>query len=344
MPESFLALSATDRRDALGVAGEASGRPPHLLEKDVWVVWALETLFASNYAEHLVFKGGTSLSKAYAAIRRFSEDVDLTYDIRALAPDLVSGEVEALPPNRSQEKKWSREIRDRLARWVEFDALPYVQSALISSKLDAVARAEGDKLWIEYASLTAGTGYVRPAVLLEFGARSTGEPWVAKPIVCDAATHLPDFEFPTTTVRVMRAERTFGEKATAIHVYCKQGRFRGAERFARHWHDITRLGESGIATLAIADGEVARAVARHKSIFFAERDSRGPIDYHEAVSGALQLVPDGEARAVLAEDYRLMAQDGLLLDEAEPFDVLMEHCGSIEVEANRALSSQRPMK
>ncbi len=129
-----------------------------------------------------------------------------------------------------------------------------------------------------------------------------------------------------------------------ICVYGKQGRFRSAERFARHWHDITRLGASGIATLAIADGEVARAVARHKWIFFAERDSRGPIDYHEAVSGALQLVPDGEARAVLAEDCRLMAQDGLLLDEAEPFDVLMERCGIIEVEANRALPLQGPMQ
>jgi predicted nucleotidyltransferase component of viral defense system len=69
MPESFLALSAADRRDALGVAGEASGRPPHLLEKNVWVVWALETLVASNYAEHLVFKGGTSLSKAFSVVK-----------------------------------------------------------------------------------------------------------------------------------------------------------------------------------------------------------------------------------------------------------------------------------
>ncbi len=89
MADRFLALSKDDRREALAVAAARTGRPIHLLEKDVWVAWTLETLYSSKLGEHLVFKGGTSLSKAYGAIRRFSEDIDLTYDIRALAPDLV---------------------------------------------------------------------------------------------------------------------------------------------------------------------------------------------------------------------------------------------------------------
>jgi predicted nucleotidyltransferase component of viral defense system len=72
------------------------------LDKDVWVVWILDVLFQAPFAAHLVFKGGSSLSKAYKIISRFSEDLDLTYDIRALAPDMVSGDVEALPSNRSQ--------------------------------------------------------------------------------------------------------------------------------------------------------------------------------------------------------------------------------------------------
>ena len=80
MADAFLRLSAKDRRDALSVAADRAGRPAHLLEKDVWVVWALATLYGSALGEHLVFKG-TSFSKAYQVIRRFSEDVDLTYDI-----------------------------------------------------------------------------------------------------------------------------------------------------------------------------------------------------------------------------------------------------------------------
>jgi predicted nucleotidyltransferase component of viral defense system len=95
MPDSFLSLSAEDRIEVLRVAADRSGRPAHLLEKDVWVVWALDTLFAGPIGGALVFKGGTSLSKAYGAIRRFSEDVDLTYSIRALAPDLVGESEEA---------------------------------------------------------------------------------------------------------------------------------------------------------------------------------------------------------------------------------------------------------
>jgi len=100
MAEPFLKLAAPDRLDVLGVAADRLGRPAHLLEKDVWVVWALQVLFESPVGDHLVFKGGTSLSKAYGVIDRFSEDVDLTYDIRALVPDLLEGRNDAMPVNR----------------------------------------------------------------------------------------------------------------------------------------------------------------------------------------------------------------------------------------------------
>ena len=103
MADSFLHLPIEDRREALGVAADRSGRPAHLLEKDVWVVWVLAFLYGSAVGEHLVFKGGTSLSKAYQVIRRFSEEVDLTYDIRAIAPDLVGENGEGLPKTRSEE-------------------------------------------------------------------------------------------------------------------------------------------------------------------------------------------------------------------------------------------------
>src|SRR6202012_820889 len=94
--------------------------------------------------------------------------------------------------------------------------------------------------------------------------------------------------------RVMHAERTFWEKATAIHVFCLQERLRG-DRFARHWHDVVRLDEAGIVTAALADRDLARAVARHKGMFFAEKAAdRPPIDYGAAVGGALQLVPVGD--------------------------------------------------
>jgi Nucleotidyl transferase AbiEii toxin, Type IV TA system len=335
----FLQLTTAERLEALDSAANVSGLPPHLLEKDIWVVWALRHLFAGPSADHLVFKGGTSLSKAYGVIRRFSEDVDLTYDIRAIAGDLVGDAAMPLPSSKSQEKKWSREIRARLSGWVSAEILPRIKQDLERQELPASARAEGDKVLIDYAPLATGTGYVAPAVMLEFGARSTGEPSEPRAIRCDASRHLQGIEFPTAIPRVMRAERTFWEKATAIHVFCLQGEFRGGERFARHWHDVTRLDAAGFVDAAIADTMLARAVADHKSVFFAEKNPSGKvIDYHSAVTGALQLVPAADALAKLAADYRHMIDDGLFLDDAEPFEMLLERCRAIQQKTNSMLA------
>ena len=87
MAEAWLSLSREDRAEELEVAAAQTGRAPHLLEKDVWVVWVLSVIDQSPLANKLTFKGGTSLSKVYKIIDRFSEDIDLTCDIRAIAPD-----------------------------------------------------------------------------------------------------------------------------------------------------------------------------------------------------------------------------------------------------------------
>ena len=335
-------LSADDRRDALEVVERGSNHKAHLLEKDIWVVATLGALFNGPFAQHLTFKGGTSLSKVWRAIRRFSEDIDITYDIRAFAPDLVSGAGdEALPPTRSQEKRWTRSIRARLAEWVRDLAQPVVEAGLARAGFGAEIRVDGDRLYIAYDPLFEETGLVRPEVMVEFGARSTGEPHTVHPVVCDAAAHLPDLVFPAAHPAVMLAERTFWEKATAIHVFCRQERRRG-ERLSRHWHDLARLDEAGIAAHALADRPLALSVARHKAMFFSENDATGTrIDYEAAVSGDLQLVPAGTARAVLADDYKRMLADGMLLDDTEPFDALMERCAAMEVQANSAGSRSR---
>ena len=334
MAERYLDISHSDRREVLEFAAGASGRPAYLLEKDIWVVWAIQTLFGTPIGASLIFKGGTSLSKAYRAIGRFSEDVDLTYDIRAIAPDLVGDSPDPLPTSRSQEQQWTREVRRRLAAWTQDEAAPFLAEALHVVETGGEVRFEGDELFIRYAPLSEGTVYVRPEVKLEFGARATGEPNTPMPIRCDAADYVPDVEFPTAVPRVMRVERTFWEKATAAHVYCLQGRLR-SERFARHWYDLTQLEGAGLAQRALADRETANAVAAHKAMFFREKDTSGNwIDYEAAVTGGLQLVPAGDSLTALADDYARMVEDRLLIEEAEPFDVLMDTCRAIEEEAN----------
>lgn len=296
----------------------------------MWVVRALDILFTASFGRHLVFKGGTSLSKAYDVIARFSEDVDLTYDIRAIAPDLAEAQREPIPANPSQEQKWTKIIRARLDEWTKQTAAPALETRLTDSS-DAKVGVDGSTVTITYEPLTKGTGYVSPVVLLEFGARSTGEPSEPRHVMCDAAPHVPQVAFPSATPVTMRPERTFWEKATAIHVFCLGGKLRGDDRVSRHWHDIVALDQAGHVTAAIADRELAEQVARHKNAFFREKDARDVyIDYERAVGGDLRLVPEGDRLTLLARDYQRMASDGLLFSTPPAFSALIDHCRDIE--------------
>ena len=335
----FESLSSRDRLDALSVAASLSGRRAHLLEKDVWVVRTLSALMESPFGGDLTFKGGTSLAKAYHVIRRFSEDLDITYDIRAIAPDLVEGHGdEALPPTRNQEQRWTRTIKKRLAEWVAGHATPTIEDSLSGLGLSARIRADGDRIFVVYEPLFSDYGFVRPEVMVEFGARSTGEPRKERQIECDAARLISTVEFPSVGAPVMLAERTFWEKATAVHVFCRQQRSRG-ERLSRHWYDLVRLDDAGFAEKSAIDFPLALAVARHKAIFFREKDAEGHlIDYEAALSGALQLVPRGGSYGALADDYGKMLSDGMLFDDEEQFDALMDRCAEIETRVNERMA------
>lgn len=335
---SFGALAHQERREALTLAANKGGSLLHLTEKDVWVVETLSTLVDSSFGSQLTFKGGTSLVKVWRAIRRFSEDIDITYDIREFAPDLTeNGDDEALPPTRSQEKRWTKEIRRRLAMWVREVAKPAVESGLARDGFDATIQVEGERLFVSYEPTFDGYGFIKPVVTVDFGARSTGEPREAHTVVCDAAAFLPDLSFPAARPLVMLAERTFWEKATAMHVFCLRERGRG-HRLSRHWHDVVRLDDVGVSDRAITDCDLAHAVARHQDVFFREKDAAGNlIDCGEAASGNFRMVPEGKARDMLAADYDAMQADGVLLGDTTPFSVIMDRSAEIEVKVNDAL-------
>jgi len=337
--EHYFALSKEDQGEVLEQARAKTGRPTHLLEKDVWVVWTLGALFKSPLAADLTFKGGTSLSKDYKIIDRFSEDIDLTYDIRKLIADLTGGE-EFLPANRSQASKWTKAVRDRLPGWIATEAQPLLEAALGREQLAAtleIGGPEHDKLLLHYPAIKQGSGYVSPFVTLEFGGRSTGEPHQVLPVTCDMAGHVDGVTFPVASPQVMSVARTFWEKATATHVYCAQGRIRG-ERYARHWHDLAAIMRSAHFDAVITgDGTIGRSVAEHKSYFFSEKDAGGDtIDYFAAVAGALQIVPEGAAREALATDYAKMLEDEIMVGDALPFDDLMQASAEVAARANAA--------
>ena len=337
---SFSNLSAKRRREALAFAEEQTGRPAHLLEKDVWVVQTMGILFDGSFGGDLVLKGGTSLSKAYQVIRRFSEDIDVTYDICAIAPDLVSrpgvdtSGYDPLPSTRSQAKRWSKDINSRLTAWIAESAFPAIEEGMQRAGFDVGVQVEAHRLYVTYEPAFKGHSFVKPQVMLDFGARSSGKPNRKCEIVCDAAAGLPGLAFPTARATVMSPQRTFWEKATAVHVFCLQERVRG-DRFARHWCDLVELDRAGYGVQSAKDRMVPTAVARHKSMFFRENDCDGnPVEYLDAVSGNLCLVPTGDARTALASDYGRMRASGMLLDEGESFEQLLEKCADLELRTN----------
>lgn len=319
MADTFLLFPAGDRLDALRVAADRSGRPAHLLEKNVWVVWALATLYGSSLGEQLVFKGGASLSKAYGIIRRFSEDVYFSYDIRALAPDLVGDEGGALPKTRSEKERWASEVRKRLSEWVAGTIQPVIAEALPDGPCQRRSGRTARCFSSPHEATMPGSGYVAPSVMLEFGAHFTGEAASPHDVTCDAAGLVERLTFQIERPRVRHAERTFWEKATAIHGFCLQERLRG-DRFARHRHDVERLDEAGLATVAFAE----------------KATDRSRIDCTAAVNGGLHIVPAGGDTKAIAADCARMVDDGLLLKEAEPFDALMARCTEIAARANGA--------
>lgn len=341
MAESWFSLSRADQSEALEFAAARTGRPAHLLEKDIWVVWALAAIYESELANKLSFKGGTSLSKVYRIIDRFSEDVDLTYDIRELVPDhLAQGN--PIPATASQEKKISRAVRNRLPEWIESTVKPVIESALLNAGLENVTLTltgkENNNLVLAYPAVKTGTGYSAPTIQLEFGARATGEPNQVQAVICDIAPEIEEVVFPTAHPRVMTAERTFWEKATAAHVYCLQGRLRG-ERYSRHWYDLVAIAKTQHFIAACRDTDLARSVAEHKSVFFVEKDASGrKIDYFAAIDGQLQLIPTGESLKALEHDYTAMVADGLLALHQPSFSEIIEQCVVIQNNVQSKLS------
>ena len=204
---------------------------------------------------------------------------------------------------------------------------------------DAIQIVEPDSIVVNYAPLREGTGYLSPKIRLEFGARSTGEPFEILPVSCDLASVIQEIQFPKAEPHVLKMERTFWEKATAIHVFCKQEKMRG-DRFSRHWYDLVQLSKLPRMQHALFDRDWLSQVVRHKSMFFVEKKASGDrIDYNDCLNGALQLIPSGVALEALRSDYANMVQDGILLDGDIDFDFVLKQCLELENSINKEFLS-----
>ena len=305
------------------------------VEKDLWVCWTLRELFSlPGIGEHLTFKGGTSLSKAWKLIRRFSEDIDLIVDKEALG---FGGD--AAPDKAASNKQRKARLEALMAasrQWVQGMLQPAL-TIRIAAALgnDANCKLEvdpdmpdGQCLLLHYPSAFENeAGYIKPVVKIELGARSDDWPNSECPIQPYLAERfpqlMPEGPFP---VRVLAAERTFWEKACLLH----EETFRPHDkprklRMARHYYDLWCLLRAGVGERALANTALFQRVAEHREIFFRY----AWVDYSTHKPGTFRLSPPTDHLANWRSDYQAMLGP-MFFGEVPDFDEIMEAVGEFE--------------
>ena len=335
MAEAFLSLGVRERADILRTVAAQSGRAAIILEKDIWVCWVLQTLFSMADPHPMAFKGGTSLSKVYRIIDRFSEDVDVTLDYRAFNDDF---DPFADGASRTQIRRFSERLKDRVANYIRDVVAPALGAATdglaADGQHDIRIGNDGETIHFAYPSAVEDRhGYVRSEVLLEFGGRNVIDPNEQHVIIPDIAARTRDLDYPTAAVTVLSPARTFWEKATLVHVECHRRRLADhPERLSRHWFDLTCLATHDIGRAALADRELLEDVVGHKKVFFHARYA----NYDHCLDGRLRLVPDDDQLPGLQADYDAMRAATILDDDAPEFDALLEGIRILEADANRS--------
>ena len=324
----FLAMPATERAGFYVEAEQRLGLPRGSIEKDLWVCWTLRELFRlPEWGAYLTFKGGTSLSKAWNLIERFSEDIDIVIDREFLGFGGHNSPENA--PSKKKRKQWLEDLKSACQVRIRESLEPVLRksiSANVPTDIEWSLEPDEDDpdaqtLLLSYSSvLDEVSPYVRPVVKIEMGARSDTEPKetpTLQPYVADA---LPDLlSSARFTVSAVAPRRTFWEKAMLLH----EETFRPPEktrkpRLARHYYDLWCLIEKGVAEEALADMDLFRRIAAHRAVFFRW----SWVDYSTLQPGALRLVPAPEQLIDWRADYEAM-QDTMFFHEAPEFDEIM---------------------
>lgn len=329
----FFDLPADERRLYFEQAAVRRNVSPVLLEKDFWVCWLLGILFESEFASSLVFKGGTSLSKVFGAIERFSEDIDLS-----LSPEFLG-----LPQagiSRNQANKWMKKAEAECGQAVQKRIAPALEQA--------VSAILGMGTWFEFmkdeatdspvllfhypSTQPAGFEYLKRSVKLEFGSLTDQQPTGrhgVRPLVADiVADAFPDWR---CDVVALELERSFWEKATILHTeYYRPAGRPTPDRFSRHYADTAALARHPAGAKAIEQDELRERVVAWKGQFFGSGWAR----YDLAKPGTFRLVPPAHRLPALRRDYEAMRE--MYLSEPVTFDEALSALAELERRINEA--------
>jgi len=279
-----------ERAELFEQTASQCGFHPAIAEKDFWVCWVLSKLFESNeLAPNLVFKGGTSLSKVYGLIDRFSEDIDLVLNWELLGYGGSGHNPWQELSSNSQLSKFNIELNRKAAEYIKAALCPSIQALICDHDGVNVAISDTDDhvVNIEYPAAFS-LDALRPEVKLEIGPLSSWLPSDKYDITPYTAEQFPNlFSKPSCTVMAISADRTFWEKATILHQQCHRTTDIPSG-YSRHYYDLFRLAESSTKDDALSDRELLCDVVKFKQRFYHSTWAH----YETAHPPTFKLIPD----------------------------------------------------
>jgi hypothetical protein len=340
---TVITASDAERRDLFLGAATRLGTAVQNVEKDFWVCWTLDALF--NGLEvggpRLLFKGGTSLSKAFGLISRFSEDIDITVFRDDLGQDAEVADLDALSGKKRRARLEA--IRDACQAYVAGPLTAQLTRLAASILPKDRFRLEpdpddkdGQSLLFWYPAVTASTGdYIRSAVKIESGAKSALDPHIAATVTPYVAQDLPDLDLSVTNVITVKPERTFWDKVMILHGlrqwHDRRGELRhSGQRVSRHYYDVHQLMQAPLAAAWQTDHALAIDCARHARLFFGSAD----LGLDIAMPGTFTLTPGTAMRDALERDYAAMV--GMVFGNVPPLDAVLDSAERFEQIVNGA--------
>jgi len=323
--EGVARLSSQERRELFAETASQRSTTPAVIEKDFWVTRTLACLFQNDQlAELLMFKGGTSLSKVYGVIERFSEDIDLVLDWRVLSDEDPQAE-----RSKTQQVRLNEALNIAAQRYIRGELFSLTETA-IGEMCQCVIDAE-DPFVINVSYPAAfPDDYLRSEIRLEIGPLAAWLPHEDHMIRSYAAESFPAvFRQAECEVRVIGAERTFWEKVTILHQEAHRPKGNDQpSRYSRHYYDLANMAQTPIKDNALQQSELLTDVVAFKQKFYPRSWAR----YELARPGTLKLVPTGDLLATLAGDYRAMAN--MIFGSRPAFDEILATLKALEIEIN----------
>ena len=317
----FLKLSDPKKIERIATVAKNMRLPEASVEKDWWVTAVLRAVFSLPYAEHLSFKGGTSLSKCWNLIARFSEDVDIAVNREYLG---FSGTLSKTQISDKLRRAACSFVREKL----QFDLSKQLENNGINSKyfsvkvnITPVTTTDPEIIELEYQSLFDEVSYIKRKIILEISGRSMSEPLQTvqlQSMIDEAFPNTPFTETPFD-VQAVVPQRTFIEKICLLHEeFAKQQNLVRTERMSRHLYDLAQMTDMPIASEALANQHLFRSVVEHRRMFIGLKD----FDYDTLVPEKINIVPPANIVNLWKTDYETM-QNTMIYGSSLPFDKLM---------------------